>query len=383
MFISDSHQPTRLTPRHYLDRNVTEREVERGFMPGWHLVGVSGEFPVDGDFRTISILGRDIILWRRGDRFVCFLNVCSHRFCALTAAVKGRFRERLRCQYHGWEYDESGQTRKIPDAPAFKPLQQGRLGLVEYPVATVGDLVFVSFHPAPEPIESFLGEAHSICAERCGGDWEHVWSWEPTCDGNWKLAMEITLEGYHTVAAHEGTLGRFPLPREEAMTHLFQDDSHTGLTVGFSDRDHPQISRTSRLIRRLGRTPEYVYHHQHAFPHFGVIASDAYAIAQAIYPVGPDRHVNLYRMFVYRGRRPSWRGRLLYPGHAAGLRGFWEKVFAEDRAVTSEHHRGMSSSVLPDGGLMSRREERIIHFQAYVLGISSDAVEPAGSKRKV
>jgi len=58
-------------------------------------------------------------------------------------------------------------------------------------------------------------------------------------------------------------------------------------------------------------------------------------------------------------------------------------VFAEDRAVTSEHHRGMSSSVLPDGGLMSRREERIIHFQAYVLGISSDAVEPAGSKRKV
>ena len=110
-----------------------------------------------------------------------------------------------------------------------------------------------------------------------------------------------------------------------------------------------------------------------------MIASDAYAIAQAIYPVGPDRHVNLYRMFVYRGRRPSWRGRMLYPAHSAGLRGFWAKVFAEDRAVTGEHHRGMSSSVLPDGGLMSRREERIIHFQRYVLGLSSDAAEPAGS----
>jgi choline monooxygenase len=303
MFVSETHLPQVLAPAYYLDGAVLEREIDRGFLPAWHLVAVSGELPVEGSFVTRSLLGREVILWRRSGRIRAFLNVCPHRFCAVTSRPSGCFTERLRCQHHGWEFDEEGLTRRIPDAPAFRPMEQLRLGLDEFPVATVADLVFVSLAAEPRPLEEFLGPAHALCAERCGGEWEHVWSWEPECPGNWKLANEITLEGYHAAETHASTLGRFPLPREEAMSHELPSADRCGLRVTYAQEDHPDIRASVRQLRLLGREPEFVYHHLHAFPHFGLIASDAYAVAQAIFPVTPTTHVNRYQMFVYRGRR--------------------------------------------------------------------------------
>jgi phenylpropionate dioxygenase-like ring-hydroxylating dioxygenase large terminal subunit len=251
MFVSETHLPQVLAPANYLDDAVLEREIDRGFLPAWHLVAVSGELPVEGSFVTRSLLGREVILWRRSGRIRAFLNVCPHRFCAVTSRPSGCFTERLRCQHHGWEFDEEGLTRRIPDAPAFRPMEQLRLGLDEFPVATVADLVFVSLAAEPRPLEEFLGPAHALCAERCGGEWEHVWSWEPECPGNWKLANEITLEGYHAAETHASTLGRFPLPREEAMSHELPSADRCGLRVTYAQEDHPDI----RASMRQGRQP--------------------------------------------------------------------------------------------------------------------------------
>jgi phenylpropionate dioxygenase-like ring-hydroxylating dioxygenase large terminal subunit len=57
-----------------------------------------------------------------------FLNVCAHRFCEI-ASEKCGHQQQFACQYHGWEYDETGNTRRIPDAPSFKPMEKGLLGL--------------------------------------------------------------------------------------------------------------------------------------------------------------------------------------------------------------------------------------------------------------
>lgn len=377
MFVSDTHLPQLLEPSHYLDAAVLAAEIDRGFLPAWHLVASAEEFPADGHYVTRELLGRDLLLWRSDGAYHCFLNVCSHRFCALTCRPAGRFEERIRCQYHGWEFDATGQTRRIPDAPSFRPLEQGRLGLTTYRTATAGDLVFVSLHPDPQPLEAFLGPAHALCAERCGGEWAHAWSWNPVCEGNWKLATEITLEGYHAGETHAASLGRYPLPREEAMSHDMPDPRHCGLRVRYSENDHREIRSSVRHLRRLGREPEFVYHHHHAFPHFGIIASDGYAIAQSIHPLTPTSHMNLYRLYVYRGRpRRGFTGaaqRL----HARGLAAFWAQVFAEDRAMTAAHQRGIASAERPDGGLLSRREERVVHFQRYILGLLGDRSAPA------
>lgn len=368
MFVSQSHLPQLLAPAHYRDEGVLRREIEHGFLPAWHLVAVRGEWPAEGSFLTRTLLGHELILWRHGGAVRAFLNVCPHRFCAVTSLPSGCFAERIRCQYHGWEFDDTGLTRRIPDAPAFRPMEGTRLGLREYAVATVGELVFVNLAERPQPLEEWLGGAHALCAERCGGDWEHVWSWEPECPGNWKLAMEITLEGYHATETHAATLGRFPLPREEAMRHDLRRADRCGLEVAYAEDDHPDIRASCRQLRRLGREPEFVYHHLHAFPHFGIIASDAYAVAQSIEPLTPTTHVNRYRMFVYRGRAGGLAA-LTRRRSTRDLVAFWSRVFAEDAAMTAAHQRGMDAPTHPDGGLVSRREERVVHFQRWCTGL--------------
>ncbi len=62
--------------------------------------------------------------------------------------------------------------------------------------------------------------------------------------------------------------------------------------------------------------------------------------------------------------------------HARGLVGFWSQVFAEDVAMTAAHQRGMASVRHPAGGLVSRREERVVHFQRYCLGLLREGTGP-------
>ncbi|MEN2576265.1 Rieske 2Fe-2S domain-containing protein, partial [Acinetobacter baumannii] len=66
---------------------------------------------------------------------------------------------RLRCQYHGWEYDSRGAVCKIPDAACFVPVRRGSERLTALRVATLGALVFVSLSEDGASLEEHLGEA--------------------------------------------------------------------------------------------------------------------------------------------------------------------------------------------------------------------------------
>lgn len=50
---------------------------------------------------------------------------------------------------------------------------------------------------------------------------------------------------------------------------------------------------------------------------------------------------------------------------------FWNTVNDEDLAVLPSIQEGLASRVMPRGGLLSNREERIWHFQRYYV----DAME--------
>ena len=367
MFLSDSHLPSHLKPAHYNSMEAHEIECARGFLPTWHLVGTMGDFREDGDYRTLRLLQTELLLWRRGETVKCFLNVCSHRFCALTCQKEGTFPERIRCQYHGWEYCEGGVTRRIPDSSSFRPLKDAAPGLTLFPTETVGELIFVSLSANPPPIREFLGNAFELCSERFSPPWVKIWEWQTEAVGNWKAANEITLEGYHTLAAHEETLGKYDLPREDDMSHRLSSPEHCELEVDTTNDSHSDVARTRKLARLLGRDLGERYFHWHAFPHFGVIAADTYSIAQSIYPVSPDRHLNLYRMYAYRGARTEAAVEEAFTEYKKALSSFWAQVFAEDQEVIAAHHRGLSSAMQPAGGLISRREERVVHFQEYIL----------------
>jgi phenylpropionate dioxygenase-like ring-hydroxylating dioxygenase large terminal subunit len=163
MFVSDSHLPQLLAPEAYRSVEQHDREFERLFARGWHMVCTTADLPRDGDYVTLRLGAIPLLVRRCGGDVRTFLNVCAHRYCELTSSPRGHD-PAFACQYHGWEYDESGNTRRIPDAPSFKPLQKGMLCLTSYRTALCGQLVFVSLDPEGPDLAAFLGESHAVYA---------------------------------------------------------------------------------------------------------------------------------------------------------------------------------------------------------------------------
>jgi phenylpropionate dioxygenase-like ring-hydroxylating dioxygenase large terminal subunit len=56
---------------------------------------------------------------------------------------------------------------------------------------------------------------------------------------------------------------------------------------------------------------------------------------------------------------------------------FWKRVLREDFAILPQVQAGVESARHPGPGLISRREERIVHFQRWLLDrMGSDTAGP-------
>jgi vanillate O-demethylase monooxygenase subunit len=98
-----------------LDQDTTPPEAAQAYcdalVPFWHPVLRAqdlGDEPV-----RIVLLGRVLVLVKLDGVPRAFTNVCRHlgSSLALGSIIDGKT---LRCRYHGWEYDGSGQCVRIP-----------------------------------------------------------------------------------------------------------------------------------------------------------------------------------------------------------------------------------------------------------------------------
>jgi phenylpropionate dioxygenase-like ring-hydroxylating dioxygenase large terminal subunit len=294
MFVSDSHLPQLLAPEAYRSVEQHDREFERLFARGWHMVCTTADLPRDGDYVTLRLGSIPLLVRRCGGDVRTFLNVCAHRYCELTSSPRGHD-PAFACQYHGWEYDESGNTRRIPDAPSFKPLQKGMLCLTSYRTALCGQLVFVSLDPEAPDLAGFLGESHAVYARLFSDRYEQVVAWDRECDANWKVGVENGLESYHVSCVHAGTFGVTP-------------DAEEAFATG------------------IGDTPTHDYMNLRTYPSLTCSRIDTVTFVQSILP---------------------------------------------------RIQNGLNSPVVPRGGVVSAREERIFHFQRYVADHCGGGVEAA------
>src|SRR5262249_14813274 len=120
MFTNQYHLRHLLRPEHYTSEDHYRTELEHLFQPAWHPIAVTSQVKNPGDFITFNLFGPPVLLRNMDGELCCFLNVCPHRHARLTDQEQGHA-ERLRCQYHGWEYTADGRTGKIPDAQSFRP----------------------------------------------------------------------------------------------------------------------------------------------------------------------------------------------------------------------------------------------------------------------
>ncbi len=126
---------------------------------------------------------------------------CAHRGVSLWFGRNEEFG--LRCPYHGWKYDVTGQCVDVPSEPVEGGFCK-KIKLKSYPLVQIGDVLWTYMgnpeHEPPHPEWEFarVPLEQSLTSKR----------WQ---ESNWLQAMEGGIDSSHVSFLHRGSLNTDPL----------------------------------------------------------------------------------------------------------------------------------------------------------------------------
>jgi 5,5'-dehydrodivanillate O-demethylase oxygenase subunit len=132
----------------------------------WHPIAGVSELD-DNPVKPVRILGEDLVLYRDlGGTYGLVDRHCPHRRADLSYGFVEQCG--LRCNYHGWLYDASGQCIAQPYEDMAHPERnlKARIQVKAYPVEVKGGLVFAYLGPQPVPQLpdwDFLSRSNGFC----------------------------------------------------------------------------------------------------------------------------------------------------------------------------------------------------------------------------
>ena len=115
----------------------------------WHPVAAVAELD-ENPVKAVKILGESLVVYRdRKGGYGLIDDTCPHRRISLEYGIPEN--EGLRCPYHGWLFDGSGQCLEMP-AESPESTFPSRVKIKGYPAEELGGLVFAYLGPAPAPL---------------------------------------------------------------------------------------------------------------------------------------------------------------------------------------------------------------------------------------
>ncbi len=150
----------------------------------------------------VKLLSERLIAFRDSEgRYGLIDEFCAHRGVSLWF---GRNEERgLRCSYHGWKYDVTGQCIEVPSEPEGSRFCQ-KVRLKSYPLVKIGDLLWTHMGdpqeqpPLPEWEFARVPPEQTYSSRR----WQEC---------NWLQALEGGIDSSHVSWLHSGGLRDDPL----------------------------------------------------------------------------------------------------------------------------------------------------------------------------
>jgi phthalate 4,5-dioxygenase len=150
----------------------------------------------------IKLLSERLLAFRDTDgRYGLIDEFCGHRGVSLWF---GRNEESgLRCSYHGWKYDVTGQCVDVPSEPEESGFCK-RVKLRSYPLVRIGDILWTYMGkpedepPHPEWEFALVPSEQTFTSKR----WQEC---------NWLQAMEGGIDSSHVSFLHRGNLNSDPL----------------------------------------------------------------------------------------------------------------------------------------------------------------------------
>ncbi len=158
----------------------------------WIPFALSIQLVADGAPRRVRLLGTDYVAFRDSRGEIGFLDEgCPHRNASLVLARNEDCG--LRCIFHGWKIDVTGQVTEAPTHAPNPEAFAARISSRSYPTVDAGGLVWVWLGDADAP--PFPHLPFTVLPQ------SNVWVTATECACNWLQGVEATLD-----TAHIGTL---------------------------------------------------------------------------------------------------------------------------------------------------------------------------------
>jgi phthalate 4,5-dioxygenase len=183
----------------------------------WIPFAVSSELPEpDCDPIEVHIMSERLVAFKDTQgRYGLVEDFCPHRGAPL---FYGRNEEGgLRCIYHGWKFDVTGQCLEMPSEPARSNFKD-KVSAKAYPVKEMGGTLWTYMGPK----DKMPGMPH---LEWAGLDPKqvHITRYNQEC--NWVQALEGDIDSSHVGFLHRGALGQESAASPEDIEHLGYDTS--------------------------------------------------------------------------------------------------------------------------------------------------------------
>jgi phenylpropionate dioxygenase-like ring-hydroxylating dioxygenase large terminal subunit len=237
--------------------------MRRYWQPAALVEELTGPRPV----KAVRLLGEDLVLFRdEAGRYGLLRRDCPHRGADL--AFGRREDGGLRCSFHGWLFDVTGQCRDTPAEPEGSPLCKN-IRQPAYPVVERSGVLWTYMGPGG------LDAAPGFPAFDCfvAPD-THTFAFKGLWECNWLQALEVGID-----PAHASYLHRFfeDEDRSQAYGKQFRDasmDSDIPMTQVMREHGRPAIEVVETewglkilTTRDLGNGKTHVRVTNQVFPH--------------------------------------------------------------------------------------------------------------------
>ena len=116
----------------------------------WHPIAGSAQLDADNPTKEVRLLGEDLVLYRDAKGTLGLVEPsCAHRKANLSYGIPEE--NGIRCAYHGWIFNETGQCVDQPSEPEGSKFKD-KVRIKAYKVQELGGLVFAYMGPEPAPL---------------------------------------------------------------------------------------------------------------------------------------------------------------------------------------------------------------------------------------
>ena len=342
----------------YTSQDLFTAEIERVFRNEWICVGRAEQIDQIGDWFSADIAGEPIVVTRNEDgRVVALSAVCRHRY--MTVAEGSGNSRRLVCPYHRWTYALDGALVGTPLMDTPKSADGTSCKLPTFPVETWLGFVFVSLAATPEPLAPQLTGAADTLAPYEMSTWRTLIAFDETWPGNWKLALETALEGYHLDGLHAGMIADMLGSKGSHFVEATNRWSCFRIDVDFdSDLGAPSKPFADRYGGDDATSSPTISIH----PNVNISCSPAGAVWLNFHPVDPG-HTRVTGGYLVP---PSEYERISADTDELELtRELIAQLNRQDSSAMIDLQRNASTQ-FAEPGLLNEREEALVHFYRYL-----------------